>query len=360
MAKHIMKFKKNTIIALAILTVVILPSSVSYAQLGGLLGGLLQAAGERWIDNTSSLPSNQDKENARTILNALSNEINANQNAANATRDAYNGNYTGAVIQGAQTILNATGNYQYDTYLNSANQINNANRQYNQDIQNGMDRNAALDKRNTAISYSAAESAIELQDKIARERAEKARLQREAERQSWENNNYYSKPSYIETTNTRTATSNVKVETQNVPEASWKILQDYAAGMDKSARLSENVYKNRDYNNNVHTLSSNGSVKFLTDEGEAIYLYVLDHSNGGTYMSYYNHDNKERRLSCNWVTLKVKYSGDDNVQTITDVCSFVMPANRANSLEWSDIFSKISKTKPIENIEISFVETQIK
>ena len=146
----------------------------------------------------------------RNVLNSFSNEVNTNQNAANATRDAYNGNYTGAVIQGAQTLLNATGNYDYDTYLNSANQINNANREYQQDISNGMDSQEALDKRNTSIGYSTAESVIELQDRIARERLEKARRQREAERQSWESNNYYEVPNYYENnTGAETSSSNV-------------------------------------------------------------------------------------------------------------------------------------------------------
>lgn len=115
-----------------------------------------------------------------------------------------------------------------------------------------------------------------------------------------------------------------------------------------------------EYNSNVQILSSNNSVKFLTDDGEAVYLYVLDHSDGGTYMSYYNHDSKERRLSCNRVTLKVKYAGDDDVQTITDACSFIMPANRSNNLEWSDVFFNISETKAVESIKVSFVETQIR
>lgn len=204
--------RKNIIIVLALLVLVMMPTSISFAQWGGILGGLLQAAGERWIDNTSSL-SSQDRDNARTLLNAFSNEINANQNAANAARDAYNGNYTGAVIQGAQTIINATGNYQYDTYFNSANQINKANQEYNRDIQNGMDEKAALDKRNSAVGYSVAESVIELQDKIARERLERARQQRKAERQSWENSNNYATSGYDETNTGIVTTSYNEVNT---------------------------------------------------------------------------------------------------------------------------------------------------
>lgn len=182
--------------------------SLSYAQWGELFGGFLQAVGERYIDNSSY--SSQDKETMKSTLNALSNEINTNQNARNATRDAYNGNYTGAIIQGTQTLMNAAGNHNYDTYFNSANQINNANRDYKQDVQNGMDRQEALDKRNTTIGNSAAVSIVELQDRIARERLEKARQQREAERQSWESNNYYEAPMYNEN-NTRTTVSNSSV-----------------------------------------------------------------------------------------------------------------------------------------------------
>ena len=181
---------------MAALTIAMVSTSVGYAQWGGILGGLIQAAGERWIDNSSY--SNQDKDNMRNVLNYFSNEANANQGARNAAKDAYEGNYTGAVIQGAQTLLNATGNYSYDPYLNSVNQINNANREYKQDLQNGMDNQEALDKRNTSLGYSIAESVIELQDRIARERLEKARQQREAERQSWKSNSYDEAPSYNE------------------------------------------------------------------------------------------------------------------------------------------------------------------
>lgn len=185
-------------------------ASASYAQSWGeILLGVGSALLENHIDNSNRY-SSQDKESMRNSINTINNSINVNQNARNATRDAYNGNYTGTVIQGAQTIMNATGNYQYDTYLNTANQINTANREYKQDIQNGMDREAALDKRNTTIGYSAAESIIEFQDRIAREKLEKARQQREAERQSWESNNYYEAPIYNEN-NTRTIASNLNV-----------------------------------------------------------------------------------------------------------------------------------------------------
>lgn len=183
--------------------------TVSYAQIWEILGGIGSAVLDNYIDNSSSY-SSETKQSMKNDLNTIYNSININQNARNATRDASQGNYSGAIIQGTQTILNATGNYDYDTYLNSANQINNANREYKQDISNGMDSQEALDKRNTSIGYSTAKSVIELQDRIARERLEKARRQREAERQSWESNNYYEVLNYYENnTGAETSSSNV-------------------------------------------------------------------------------------------------------------------------------------------------------
>ena len=215
LGNYVMKFG-NSIFKMVTLTIAMVSTSVGYAQWGGILGGLLQAAGERWIDNSSY--SSQDKDNMRNVLNYFSDEGKANQSARNAAKDAYEGNYTGAVIQGAQTLLNATGNYSYDTYLNSANQINNANREYKRDLQNGMDSQEALDKRNTSFGYSTAESVIELQDRIARERIEKVRQQRETERQLWESSNNYATSSYYETSTGTTSgysEANIGTETSN-------------------------------------------------------------------------------------------------------------------------------------------------
>lgn len=185
--------------------------AVCHAQWGGILGGLVQAAAERWIDKSNY--SSQDKETMRGVVNSLSNDVNANQGARDAARSAYDGNYTGAVLQGAQTVINAAGNNSYDTYLNSANTINDADREYRQNIQNGMDPAEALEIRNKAIGYSAAESIVELQDRIAREKIRKAREKRELERQSWERSNDYTSTGYYETnsygeTNTRTSVPN--------------------------------------------------------------------------------------------------------------------------------------------------------
>ena len=326
---------------MAILTIVFLPTSASYAQFWEAVKGIAKGVGsamlENYIDNNSSY-SNEVKQSMKNDLNTINNAINTNQNAANATRDAYHGNYTGAVIQGTQTIMNAAGNYNYDTYLNSANQINNANREYKQDVQNGMNRQEALDKRNTTIGYSTAESAIELQDKIARERAEKARQQREAERQSWENANYYSEPSFSET-NTKTSNSNLKEV--------------------ESYYVSEKANECRSYNSNVQILTSDNSVKFLTDKGEPIYLYVLPHSNGGTCMSIYNHSDELIWLSCDRVSLVVKYYGDDFEYNYIDSCSIFMQAHTASNFKWSSVFD-LPEDEKIESIKVCFVETQIK
>lgn len=273
-----MKFWKVQLLHWLILTITLLFMSVSYAQ--GILGGIFQAAAERYIDNSSY--SSQDKENMRNVLNYFSSEANANQNARNATRDAYQGNYTGAVIHGAQTLLNAMGNYDYDTFLNSANAVNNANREYNQDVSNGMDRQEALDKRNEVMGYSIAESVIELQDKVARERIEKARQQRELERQSWESNNNYTTYSYndydeaisdYDETTTKTASSNpnvyvgsliAHVNTSAVLDAmpdkavAEKVMENYYRELQNQLQVMVNEYqtKMQDYEDNQATMSS--------------------------------------------------------------------------------------------------------
>lgn len=194
------------IIKMLILSIgMVLSTTVSYAQWGGILGGVLQGAAERWIDKSNF--SSQDKETMKDLVGSLSNEVNANQGARNAAKDAYEGNYTGAVLQGVQTVINAAGNNSYDTYLNSANTINDAEREYRQNLQNGMDPAEALEIRNKAIGYSAAESIVELQDRLAREKIRKAREKRELERQSWESSNDYMPTGYSET-NTYSETNN--------------------------------------------------------------------------------------------------------------------------------------------------------
>lgn len=188
---------KRIIKMLVLLIGMMLSPVISYAQRGGILGGLFQAATERWIEKSNF--SSQDKETMKDIVNTLADDVNANQGARDAAKNAYEGNYTGAVLQGVKTIINAAGNNSYDTYLNGANTVNDAEREYQQNLQNGMDPAEALEIKNKAIAYSAAESIVELQDRIAREKIRKAREKRELERQSWESSNDYTSTSYSET-----------------------------------------------------------------------------------------------------------------------------------------------------------------
>lgn len=454
-----MKYGKGIRLTLVILTITMLPSTVCYAQwLKQLVGGVVQAVGERYIDNSNY--SNQDKDNMRTVLNAFSNEINSNKNAANATRDAYNGNYTGAVIQGTQAIMNATGNHNYDTYLNSANQINHANYEYRQDLQNGMDNQEALDKRNTTIGYSVAESAIELQDKIAQERAEKAKQQREAERESWLDNDYYNES--INENNNRTSSSDIqnekdcqdifeklwqkaiddtkKKEDQDIFEELWQKAidkTDNQESQDDDREIPESTSApqqsdNNEHNNKIMTIDcdrflallENSNIKdkdqivrvirnssnrnqeiqnmiFLYPELSDILLLLnypsdnkvetdkedeshnsktliltkdniikfkndginpialgIDHESGKLY---YNNLYNDRRFkfSCNNAKIKIKYVDYEKELSITDNCSFIIPANTFDYLDWSNVFLNISDSQQIENIKVEFIDARI-
>lgn len=379
---------KYTITLLATLVVSMLTTTASYAQILEALFGVAQGYLEKSIDNSNY--SSQGKDDFKTIVNFLSDEVNANQKAKNATKDAYEGNYTGAIIQGVQTIMNATGNHQYDTYLNSANAVNKANREYNQNVSSGMDRQEALEKRNEVMGYSIAESVIELQDKIAQERIEKARQQREAERQARESNSYYTTPSYnsYNESTPKTSTSSFNQNSSaNVPEASWQILREYGAGnkgsvnqsakedtsdgLEESWKIlrgyatnipsdpSSNVLENREHNNSAQVLTSNNFVKFLSDNGDLVCLYIVKKDNRSCF-SYYNYSDQERKLSCNRVGIKVKYVGDNAEQSFQDACTIVMPPHTSKVLEWSDVFFSISDYQNIESIKVQFVGTQIK
>lgn len=325
-----------------------LTTTVSYAQFWEALLGVGSAVLENHIDNSNRY-SSQEKESMRNSLNTINNAINTNQNARNATKEAYDGNYTGAVIQGAQTIMNAAGNHSYDSYLNNANQINNANREYKQDLQNGMDSQEALDKRNTAIGYSVAESAIKLQDEVAQKRIEEARRQRELEKQFGDNSDYYSEPNYYES-NTRTNTNS-----NNAPEASKQFSHDNDTGKESDNTNSANKY----YNNKVQKLSSYNTVKFLTNSGQTVSLNVMNRGFAkGSCLYYNNHSGKAQLLTCNNVNIKLKYAGINAEQTITDACSFIIPANSEGELEWTAIFPNLHPYA-VERIEVRFVDTNI-
>ncbi|MBO7083136.1 MAG: hypothetical protein J6W30_04755 [Bacteroidales bacterium] len=368
---------------MVVLTFIMLTTPVSFAQgWGEILLGVGSALLENHIDKSSSY-SSQEKESMKNNLNTINNSVNTNQKARNATKDATQGNYTGAVIQGAQTIMNATGNYQYDTYLNSANQINNANREYKQDITNGIDQQEALNKRNTTIGYSAAESAIELQDKIAQERAERARRQREAEQPIVDNyNDNYSESRNENMIGVSSSDSKTEKECQDIIEKIWQKVIDEAEdqeeqdvfeklwqkAVDKAENQEDrvsiqkssetNLYEFREYNSETHLLTKNNLIKFLIDEDISVALGIDKESGKMFYNNLYN--DRKVKLSCNQVNIKVKYFGDDQEYTFTDACSFIMQANTFDYLDWSDLFFNISSTREIENIKLQFIDPKIK
>ena len=144
-------------------------------------------------------------------------------------------------------------------------------------------------------------------------------------------------------------------EARRAEEERLKLLSSGGTG-----QINNAANENREYNKNAQILSSNNTASFLSDEGKSIYLYVLDDTNGGTYLSFYNHDDNERRFVCNKVSIKLKYVGDDVEQIITDACSFSMPARTSSILDWSDIFFNVSDTRAVESIRIQFVDTQIR
>lgn len=194
------KRKMKKFIGVSLITIFcFITSSEIYAQgffetLIGVAAGYLEQKA-----NTNNNFSDKDKENARYILNYISEETNANHTANRATQNAMTGNKNGAIIDATQVILNTAGNYTYDTYLNTARDVNDAKLQYNQDINNGVSNEEALKVRNEKIGYSIADAIIETEEKVAQKRAEHARQLHE-ERELKEQQEYY----YIETNNLTT------------------------------------------------------------------------------------------------------------------------------------------------------------
>ena len=179
---------------------------VGQAVIGAATGYIEQQS------NNNNAFSDKDKENVRYILNYISEETNANQNANRATQNAMTGNTTSAVIDATQVILNTSGNNTYDTYLNTARDVNDAKQQYNQNINNGMDKDTAMMIRNEKIGYSVADALIETEEKIAQNRAERAR-QIQEEREKEEQQASY----FIETNNITTYEEyNVKEEKESL------------------------------------------------------------------------------------------------------------------------------------------------
>ena len=127
-----------------------------------------------------------------------------------------------------------------------------------------------------------------------------------------------------------------------------------------------NEKKNRDANNNVrydsnsntHLLTKNRIVKLNTDEGTIVALGIDNESGRLFYNNLYN--NKDIKFTCDRVSIKIKYFGEEKEHNYTDVCTFVMHANTYDYLEWSDVFFNISGTQQIENIKVQFVDIQIR
>lgn len=340
-----MKLRKVVVTASAILFFTMFTTSVGYAQWGNVFGGILQALGERYIDNNSSY-SSSEKENLKNGINEISNALNTNKNAYNVTKEAYDGNYTGAIIQGTQLILNTAGNNDYDTYLNSANTINSASHEYKQNVANGMDNKEALDKRNSSIGYSVAESVIEIQDKVAQNRVNQAIKQKELNNRLLEDENDYAPYS-----------NNVKPQEYDGFEKNNEKPRPYAETIE-----SYNFNDYSSYNNSESiAVRINDFVRFDIEDDNSVYLVITpkeEFEGGGTHLFYQNQSDKEKVFS-SYAIAKINYFADGRFieDFISDNVSFVMQAKSADYLEWSELFPYLPNSKEIE--EIRFEDVQI-
>lgn len=226
--------------------------------------------------------------------------------------------------------------------------------------------------------------------------------------------------------NERYAIQQREAEARRAEEERLRLL-----GSGSTALENNSIIENREDNKNVHVLTKDNGVRFLTDESVPVYLgisedidtkidlsdldpnlfvefvknsYIKDrdaivnHINKASDQTqkeqaitemiyiypdlyklfkviypdnveeikrstlYYNNPycEKELRLICNKVSIRVKYVGDENEQRISDACSIIIPPQTDGDLEWSDVFFNISDTKQIESIKVQFLDTQIK
>jgi hypothetical protein len=130
--------------------------------------------------------------------------------------------------------------------------------------------------------------------------------------------------------------------------------------LNENKKNSNNSSDGAGYNSDSdkHLLTKNRIVKLNTDEGAIVALGIDKESGRLFYNNMYN--DRVVRFSCGKAIIKVKYVDANDEQTITDVCSIVMPANTYDYLDWSDVFFSISDTRVIESIKVLFEETQIK
>ena len=122
----------------------------------------------------------------------------------------------------------------------------------------------------------------------------------------------------------------------------------------------QQAIKRREGNKDAQILSSTNNVLFFTDEGDIISLSIYQDEGKPCHLFYTNSSDNEARLSCNRVSIKVKYYDDDNTYSLSDACSIILAPNSTGDLVWSDVFFNISDSQEIENIKICFVETQIR
>ena len=188
------------------------------------------------------------------------------------------------------------------------------------------------------------------QQRIERER-EEAQRQYELEQQRIANERYAIQQREAEARRAEEERLRLANEAKRAEEERLRLEREAA-----SARQQENAAKEyREYNSNVQILSPGDFIKFLTDDGESVYMSIDENMD----LFYNNPTDKEVRISCNRATIKVKYVGNPDVQTVTDACSIVIPSRSYNTVKWSDVFFNLSDNN-IESIRVRFVETQVR
>ncbi len=277
------------------------------------------------------------------------------------------------------------------------------------------------------------------QERLERERLEADRAY-ELEQQRLANERYAIQQREAEARRAEEERLRIANEAKKAEEERLRIAQETKKAEEERLRLlgsgstaleNNSIIENREDNKNVHVLTKDNGVRFLTDESVPVYLgisedidtkidlsdldpnlfvelvknsYIKDRdaivnrinkANDQTQKEqaikemiyiypdlyklfkviypnnveeikrstlYYNNPycEKELRLICNKVSIRVKYVGDENEQRISDACSIIIPPQTDGDLEWSDVFFNISDTKQIESIKVQFLDTQIK
>ena len=111
------------------------------------------------------------------------------------------------------------------------------------------------------------------------------------------------------------------------------------------------------HNSKTLILTKDNIIKLKNDGINPIALGI-DHESGKLY---YNNLYNDRRFkfSCNNAKIKIKYVDYEKELSITDNCSFIIPANTFDYLDWSNVFLNISDSQQIENIKVEFIDARI-